>query len=202
MNSKEAVAATDYLKKLIAVSPKGAITANGDDVTSRFLGEDIGAMLNYSGYYGMALDEKINKNKGKIGTAPMPIGAADITHLAGWNIGIPSDAKNPDAAWKFLEFVFGKTNAKAYLQSGAAAIGRQSIINDAELVATNPYLPQLTISASSRVERYPQIAVWPEFETAAIDAVSQVLTGKKATQAALDALNEKLKPILAKEPRG
>jgi len=202
VNSKEAIAATDYLKKLIAVSPKGAITANGDDVTSRFLGEDIGAMLNYSGYYGMALDEKINKNKGKIGTAPMPVGAADITHLAGWNIGIPSDAKNPTAAWKFLEFVLGKTNAKAYLQSGAAAIGRQSIINDAELVATNPYLPQLNISPSSRVERYPQIAVWPEFETAAIDAVSQVLTGKQKTQAALDALNEKLKSILAKEPRG
>lgn len=202
VNSKEAVAATDYLKKLIAVSPKGAITANGDDVTSRFLGEDIGAMLNYSGYYGMALDEKINKNKGKFATAPMPVGPSDITHLAGWNIGIPSDAKNPTAAWKFLEFVFGKTNAKAYLQSGAAAIGRQSIINDAELVATNPYLPQLNISSTSRVERYPQIAVWPEFETAAIDAVSQILTGKSATKAALDSLNEKLKAILGKEPRG
>ena len=202
VNSKEAIAATDYLKKLIAVSPKGAITANGDDVTSRFLGEDIGAMLNYSGYYGMALDEKINKNKGKFATAPMPVGPSDITHLAGWNIGIPSDAKNPTAAWKFLEFVFGKTNAKAYLQSGAAAIGRQSIINDAELVATNPYLPQLNISSTSRVERYPQIAVWPEFETAAIDAVSQILTGKSATKAALDSLNEKLKAILGKEPRG
>lgn len=202
VNSKEAVAATDYLKKLLSVSPKGAITANGDDVTSRFLGENIGAMLNYSGYYGMALDPKVNKNEGKIGTAPMPVGAADITHLAGWNIGIPADAKNPDAAWKFLEFVLGKTNAKAYLKSGAAAIGRQSIINDAELVATNPYLPQLNISPTSRVERYPQIAVWPEFETAAIDAVSQVLTGKQSTQAALNALNEKLKPILAKEPRG
>ena len=202
VNSKEAVAATDYLKKLLAVSPKGAITASGDDVTSRFLGENIGAMLNYSGYYGMALDPKINKNQGNIGTAPMPMGAADITHLAGWNIGIPADAKNPDAAWKFLEFVLGKTNSKAYLESGAAAIGRQSIINDPELVAKNPYLPQLNIPASSRVERYPQIAVWPEFETAAIEAVTQVLTGKQSSQAAMDALNEKLKPILVKEPRG
>ena len=202
VNSKEAIAATDYLKKLLAVSPKGAITASGDDVTSRFLGENIGAMLNYSGYYGMALDPKINKNQGNIGTAPMPMGAADITHLAGWNIGIPSDAKNPDAAWKFLEFVLGKTNSKAYLESGAAAIGRQSIINNAELVAKNPYLPQLNIPASSRVERYPQIAVWPEFETAAIEAVTQVLTGKQSSQAAMTALNEKLKPILAKEPRG
>ncbi|MFZ9672433.1 MAG: ABC transporter substrate-binding protein [Candidatus Nanopelagicaceae bacterium] len=201
VNSKEAVAATDYLKKLLEVSPKGAITATGDDTTSKFLGEDIGAMLNYSGYYGMALDPSINKNAGKIGTAPAPMGSVDTTHLAGWNIGIPADAKNPDAAWKFLEFVLGKTNSVKYLESGAAAIGRKSIINNADLVAKNPYLPQLEIPSSSRIERYPQIAVWPEFEVAAIDAVTQVLTGKQKSQAALDALNEKLKPILAKEPK-
>ena len=201
VNSKEAVAATDYLKKLLEVSPKGAITATGDDTTSKFLGEDIGAMLNYSGYYGMALDANINKNAGKIGTAPMPKGASDITHLAGWNIGIPADAKNPDAAWKFLEFVLGKTNSVKYLESGAAAIGRKSIISNTDLVAKNPYLPQLEIPSSSRIERYPQIAVWPEFEVAAIEAVTQVLTGKQKTQSALDSLNEKLKPILAKEPK-
>ena len=68
---------------------------------SKFLGEEIGAMLNYSGYYGMALDPAINKHAGKFATAPMPKGASDITHLAGWNIGIPSDAKNPNAAWAF-----------------------------------------------------------------------------------------------------
>ena len=201
VNSPEAIAAVDYMKKLLAVSPKGAITANGDEVTSKFLGENIGAMLNYSGYYGMALDPAINKNVGKFATAPMPKGASDITHLAGWNIGIPADAKNPDAAWAFLEFVLGKTNAKAYLESGAAAIGRKSIISDASLLGKNPYLPQLEIPASSRIERYPQIAVWPEFEVAAIDAVTKVLTGKTASKAAMDALNTKLKSILANEPR-
>jgi len=201
VNSPEAIAAVDYMKKLLSVSPKGAITANGDEVTSKFLGEEIGAMLNYSGYYGMALDPAINKHAGKFATAPMPKGAADITHLAGWNIGIPADAKNPNAAWAFLEFVLGKSNAKRYLESGAAAIGRKSIISDSTLLEKNPYLPQLEIPTSSRIERYPQIAVWPEFEAAAIDAVTKVLTGKEQTKAAMDALNEKLKPILAKEPR-
>jgi len=201
VNSKEAIAATDFLKKLMTVSPKGASTANSDEVTSKFLGENIGAMINYSGYYGSVLDPSINKNEGKIGTAPMPTGSADITHLAGWNIGIPKDAKNPTAAWKFLEYVLGKTNAKAYLESGAAAIGRKSITTDADLLAKFPYLAQLEIPASSRIERYPQIAVWPEFEVAAIDAVTQVLNGKSDSTKAMAALNEKLKPILAKEPK-
>ena len=201
VNSKEAIAATDFLKKLMTVSPKGASTANSDEVTSKFLGENIGAMINYSGYYGSVLDKSINKNEGKIGTAPMPKGSADITHLAGWNIGIPKDAKNPTAAWKFLEYVLGKSNAKAYLESGAAAIGRKSITTDADLLAKFPYLAQLEIPSSSRIERYPQIAVWPEFEVAAIDAVTQVLNGKSDSTKAMTALNEKLKPILAKEPK-
>ena len=201
VNSKEAIAATDFLKKLMTVSPKGASTANSDEVTSKFLGENIGAMINYSGYYGSVLDKSINKNEGKIGTAPMPEGSANITHLAGWNIGIPKDAKNPTAAWKFLEYVLGKTNAKTYLESGAAAIGRKSITTDADLLAKFPYLAQLEIPASSRIERYPQIAVWPEFEVAAIDAVTQVLNGKSDSTKAMTALNEKLKPILAKEPK-
>jgi ABC-type glycerol-3-phosphate transport system substrate-binding protein len=201
VDSKEAIAATDFLKKLMSVSPKGAATANSDEVTSKFLGENIGAMINYSGYYGSVLDKSINKNEGKIGTAPMPKGAVDITHLAGWNIGIPKDAKNPDAAWRFLEYVLGKTNARSYLESGAAAIGRKSITTDSELLAKFPYLAQLEIPASSRIERYPQIAVWPEFEVAAIDAVTQVLNGKSDSKKALTALNEKLKPILAKEPK-
>ena len=201
VNSKEAIAATDFLKKLMTVSPKGASTANSDEVTSKFLGENIGAMINYSGYYGSVLDKTINKNEGKIGTAPMPKGSADITHLAGWNIGIPKDAKNPTAAWKFLEYVLGKSNAKSYLESGAAAIGRKSITTNAELLAKFPYLSQLEIPSSSRIERYPQIAVWPEFEVAAIDAVTQVLNGKSDSTKAMTALNEKLKPILAKEPK-
>lgn len=201
VNSTEAIAATDYLKKLMTVSPKGATTANSDEVTSKFLGEDIGAMINYSGYYGSVLDKTINKHEGNIGTAPMPKGSSDITHLAGWNIGIPKDAKNPDAAWKFLEYVLGKSNAKSYLESGAAAIGRKSITTNTELLAKFPYLAQLEIPSSSRIERYPQIVVWPEFEVAAIDAVTQVLNGKSNSTKAMMALNEKLKPILAKEPK-
>lgn len=199
VNSPEAVAATQFFKDMLAYGPEGGISATGDDVTNKFLSTDVGAMVQYSGYWGMALDPASNKHAGKIGTAPMPRGAADITHLAGWNIGIPADAKNPDAAWQFLEFVLGKSNAKPYLLAGAAAIGRKSVSSDGELLALHPYLPLLNIPASSRIERYPQIRVWPEFEKAVLDALPAMLNGEVEIQAGLDALNEQLKPILAAE---
>lgn len=199
VNSPEAVAAVTFFRDMLAHAPEGAISATGDDVTNKFLSTDIGMMVQYSGYWGMALDPNSNMHTGRIGTAKMPAGAVDITHLAGWNIGIPADAQNPEAAWQFLEFVLGRSNAKAYLMAGAAAIGRNSISSDPELLALHPYLPLLNIPATSRIERYPQLRVWPEMEKAILDALPAMLNGEQEIQAGLDALNETLKPILAAE---
>lgn len=202
VNSPEAVEATAFMKDLLAYGPDGGISASGDDTTNKFLSQDIGAMIQYSGYWGVALDPANSAFVGSIGTAPMPMGAVDITHLAGWNIGIPADAKNPDDGWKFLEFVLGKSNAVDYLKAGAAAIGRELISVNEGLLALHPYLPILNIPAGSRIERYPQIRVWPEVEKAILDALPPMLTGEVEIQAGLDALNETLKPILAQENAG
>jgi ABC-type glycerol-3-phosphate transport system substrate-binding protein len=199
VNSPEAQAATEYLASLLPYAPDGAISATGDDVMFKFLAQDIGAIVNYSGYYGATLDPAANKYQGKIGTAPMPKGAADITHLAGWNIGIPADSKNKDQAWQFLEFVLGKSNAKAYLKSGAAAIGRSSITGDEALVAEQPYLKLLSIPAESRIERYPQLKVWPEMDVAITQAVTAILSGQTSVADGLAKLNDDLGPILAAE---
>lgn len=199
VNSAEAVAATEYFRDLLAYAPDGGISASGDDVTNKFLSQDIGSMIQYSGYYGVALDPANNKHVGKIGTAPMPMGKVDITHLAGWNIGIPADSENKDQAWQFLEFVLGKSNAADYLKAGAAAIGRFSVAENQELLAIHPYLPLLNIPDSSRVERYPQLRVWPEFEKAVTDIMPEILNNNVPVQEALDTLNERLAPILARE---
>lgn len=199
VNTPEAVEATTFFKDMMALGPEGGISASGDDVTNKFFAQDIGTIVQYSGYWGVALDPANNAFVGKLGTAPMPKGKADITHLAGWNIGIPSDAKNKDEAWKFMEFVLGKSNSVAYLKAGAAAIGRKSISVNEELLKLHPYLPLLNIPASSRIERYPQIRTWPEVEKAILDAMPGMLNGEVEIQAGLDKLNETLKPILAQE---
>lgn len=199
VNTPEAVEATKFFKDMMTLGPEGGISASGDDVTNKFFAQDIGTIIQYSGYWGVALDPANNAFVGKLGTAPMPKGKADITHLAGWNFGIPSDAKNKDEAWKFMEFVLGKGNSVAYLKAGAAAIGRKSISVNEELLKLHPYLPLLNIPASSRIERYPQIRTWPEVEKAILDAMPGMLNGEVEIQAGLDKLNETLKPILAQE---
>jgi hypothetical protein len=57
----------------------------------------------------------------------------------------------------------------------------------------------LDIPEGTRVERYPQIRVWPEFEKAAVDALAGIMNGSVEVKAGLDALQETEKPILAQE---
>lgn len=199
VNSPEAIEATTFLKEMVQYGPEGAISANGDDVMFKFLSQDIGSIVQYSGYYGFVKDPSVTEFGDKIGTAKMPLGAVDITHLAGWNIGIPADSQNKDAAWAFLEFVLGKTNAEAYLNSGAAAIGRTSITSNEALLAENPYLELLSIPDSSRIERYPQLKVWPEMDVAIVQAVTAILSDQVSVEEGLDQLNADLEPILAAE---
>ena len=127
------------------------------------------------------------------------MGSVDVTHLAGWNIGIPSDSQQKDLAWQFLEFVLGKENAKTYLLSGASAVGRISITEDPELLAEQPYLRYLNIPKSSRIERYPQIRVWPEFEKAVTDVLARILAGTMEVREGLETLQANVTPILARE---
>lgn len=199
VNSPEAIAATEYMKSLLEFAPEGAITANGDDVMFKFLTQDIGSIIQYSGYYGFAIDPTATEFVGNIGTAKMPLGAVDITHLAGWNIGIPADSQNQEKAWQFLEFVLGKSNAEAYLESGAAAIGRTSITTNPDLLAEQPYLEFLTIPETSRIERYPQLRVWPEMDVAISQALTAILSDQVGVEEGLNQLNEDLVPILAAE---
>ena len=199
VNTPEAMEATTYLQSLLEYAPEGAISANGDDVMFKFLSQDIGSIVQYSGYYGFVKDPSITEFGDVIGTAKMPMGAVDITHLAGWNIGIPADSENKEEAWRFLEFVLGKSNAVDYLNSGAAAIGRKSITEDPALVAENPYLELLTIPDSSRIERYPQLKVWPEMDVAITQAITAILSGQTSVEDGLNQLDEDLAPILAAE---
>jgi ABC-type glycerol-3-phosphate transport system substrate-binding protein len=201
VNTPEAVAATEFYVETLAASSEGAIALTGDDVTNQFISADTGQMIQYSGYHPLVVDPETSSFPDKIATARVPKGAADVIHLAGWNIGIPADSKNKDTAWQFLEYVMGKPNAKKFLEAGAAAPGRISTTTDAGLLAETPYLQLLNIPAEVRVERYPQLTVYPEFEKTVGDVLANILSGQVSIEDGLAEMQEKLADVLAAEPR-
>jgi multiple sugar transport system substrate-binding protein len=201
VNTPQAVQATQFLKAALQTAPKGALSANGDDVTAIFLSKPTGQMVQYSGYASIIFDPKNSKWSNQIATSPVPVGSVNATELAGWNIGIPSDTPNKDAAWKFLEFVLGRARAKIFLGYGAAAIGRTSITKDPALLNQNPYLQLLSLGPQTTVYTYPHLVTWPEFDKATSDQLADILGGKIGVQQGLDKLQVTLGKILSREPK-
>lgn len=197
VTSPEAVAATEYYKKLLQVSPKSAISGNGDDATSLFITQDVGQMITYSGYWPTIMDPAQSKHVDNIGYAAIPKGSTDIVQLTGWNIGIPADSKKQDAAWHLLEWLVGKAGSARLLEAGGAAIGRTSMAENAELVKANPYLPLLP-QAGTTGRRLPAMVEWPEVSNQIGIRIADVMTGKADAGASLAELNTDLGRILGK----
>jgi len=201
VNTPEAKAATEFYVETLEASSDGAISIGGDDTTNQFISAETGQMIQYSGYHPLVVDPETSSFADVIATARVPKGSADVVHMAGWNIGIPADSTNKDAAWQFLEYVMGKPNAKRFLEEGAAAPGRISTTTDSGLLAETPYLELLNIPAEVRVERYPQLTVYPEFEKTVGDILANILSGQTSIDDGLAEMQEKLTDVLAAEPR-
>jgi ABC-type glycerol-3-phosphate transport system substrate-binding protein len=195
VNTPEAAKATEYMKALLDVSPKSAITATGDDATTLFSTQDVGQMINYSGYYPVVTDPKSSKVIGKFGTAVIPVGPSNITELTGWNIGMPADSKNKDAAWQFLDWLLSKDNTPKLMDAGAAAIGRTSIVNNTAITDKQPYIKLLGPAAESG-RRLPALTQWGQASNQIGVAVQDMLTGKTTTADGLAALQDELTTTL------
>ena len=195
VNTPAAQEATTYMKSLLAVSPKSAITATGDDATTLFSTQNVGQMINYSGYYPVISDPKQSKFVDEIGTASIPQGTTNITELTGWNIGIPADSKNKDTAWQFLEWLLGKDNVGALINDGAAAIGRTSIVSNSQITTKWPYIALLGPAAQSG-RRLPALVQWGQVSNQIGVEVQNMLTGQTSISKGLSSLQSQLKTTL------
>jgi multiple sugar transport system substrate-binding protein len=195
VDSPAAQQATEYMKSLLEVSPKSAITATGDDATTLFTTQDVGQMINYTGYYPVITDPKSSKVIDKFGTALIPHGTTDITELTGWNIGIPADSKAKDTAWQFLEWLLGKDNAPKLMDAGAAAIGRTSIVTDTAITDKQPYIALLGPAAQTG-RRLPALVQWGQVSNQIGVAVQDMLTGKSSIPDGLKNLQSELSTTL------
>jgi multiple sugar transport system substrate-binding protein len=198
VDTPQAVEATEYMKKLIALSPQSSLSAEVDGNTSIFTTGQAGQMISFSGYYPSIENPSESKVAGKVGTGALPSEATDTIELTGWNIGIPSDSKKKEAAWKFLEYVLGKKNSVQFLEDGAAAIGRTSVTSNPELVAKYPYLKAL-IPAAENGRRLPALPQWPEVQDAIGTRVAEMLIGSTSVESGLQSMQSALGPILSGE---
>lgn len=110
---------------------------------------------------------------------PMPaLGDKPVTGMGSWNWGITQQSDNPEAAWKFLEFLMSKEEILRMTNANGAVPARISALNESELYKPGGVMEILAdqLKGGVAVPR-PITPAYPTITSAFIEAVHNIVTG-------------------------
>lgn len=118
------------------------------------------------------------------GTAPIPAGeGGSISVLGGEDIAMFNTA-NKEAAWKFMQFMTSEFAETEMAKCGQIPVNKAALESDT--VKNADYAP--FIEAIQTAKARPTVAAWSEMDDGLSVTMTQIVTGEKGAQEALDAL--------------
>lgn len=172
LNGPEAVEAMTWFQSLFSKGYAKLQPAGDDD----FYGRKIAA-LSFVGHWmwtphneGLADDLVL---------LPIPkFGDKAATGMGSWNWGITSQSKNPEAAWKFLEYLIEPEQILRMTNANGAVPARKSALAMSELFGLNGSLRIFVeqLEGGVGVTR-PETPAYPTITTAFAEAVQNIVSG-------------------------
>ncbi len=156
-NTPGTIASLKYYVDLLKNAPPDVGIYTHEEAVSAFMAGKTAMWLDATAIAPWILDPTKSKVVDKVAFAPPPAGpAGNYAVLAGWSIGISSDAskKQQEAAWAFIAWMTSKKNAKKYVLGGGTPV-RASLINEPDVLKVHPYLPvmmQTLVAADNLVK--------------------------------------------------
>lgn len=143
LDSPRAVEALQWLVNAVhtdKISPEGVLTFQEEEARHMFQEGKAVFMRNWPYAYNMMQDDK-SPVKGKFAVVPMVHGAGkSAATLGGWGYGISAFSKNPEAAWKFIEFAAREENQRIAFLKGGIIPTRKSLFQDPDILKTSPHM--------------------------------------------------------------
>jgi multiple sugar transport system substrate-binding protein len=186
LNGPESVAAMEWFQSLFENGYANASPAGDDD----FYGSKIAAMSWVGHWMYGPHTEGLGDD---VVVVPMPIlGEKAVTGMGSWNWGLTSSCPNPDAAYKFLEYIITPEEILHMTNANGAVPARKSAIAQSELYAEggllNIFVQQL--EGGVAVPR-PVTPAYPVISAAFDVAVRNIIAGADV-QSELDAAVQKI----------
>ena len=143
-DSLEGQRAAEYYANLAQYAPPDLINATAWDARVPFANGDV-AMLMAGGWLVGELMTQFPDATGKWAVAPLPEDQRCATTIAGDHLVIFEASKNPEAAYKWIEFISApesmiELNVGTPDYPSALLPPRQSLLNDPTLYETRPYM--------------------------------------------------------------
>lgn len=138
VDSPETIESIQYFLDLAANGPKDIASYNHEDAQALFMQGQSAMWFDATSMAYMFGDPSASSVVGKVDYFPVPEGPAGGSgSIAGWSLGIPSDAKNKDAAYAFIMYMSSKEKAAEYNEKGGIPC-RTSSFQDEALLAAKP----------------------------------------------------------------
>ncbi len=202
VNSPEAEASLQWMVDAIynkKISPEKLITFKGPDLQATFAqGNAVFARAFASGISDF--EKADSKVKGKWGAVPVlaQSGKKPAGTLGNWNLSISAFSKNPDAAWKTIEYLTSLDAQKTYALGEGVLPSLKAAFSDADLKAANPAISVLSDAFATAKPR-PVTPAYPQISSEVIqDLVSKVLSKQVTPKDAVKQMQSKTEDILSK----
>ncbi len=140
-NTPGALASVKFYVDLMRQGPPDISTYTHEEAGAAFMQGKVAMWLDATALVAWMEDKKKCLVWDRIDYVPTPDGPAGAAAtIAGWNMGIPYEAKNKSEAWDFIAYMCSRAKMKEYMMNGGVAT-RTSAYADKDLIARNPSYP-------------------------------------------------------------
>ncbi len=201
LESDQAMAAIDAHMELVKYTPPG-ITNVDHETNGRnmYTGATAASLDIWPDLLLEIFDPNVSQVVGKVDLAPVPAQPGQTTkNMTGtWLLGIPNGSKNADLAFDFIMWFTAPEQQKRLLLEQNIPATRTSVMQDADAVATFPFLPSLLAAGKTAVPR-PRTELYPTIDSTIIGVyVAQAIAGQISGEEALKKANKDIRYLMVR----
>lgn len=189
-NSDAGKEAAEFYVGLAQYSPPDYLNSNSYDGRVAFATGQVG-MYVAGAWFASVIQSEYPDIDGLWAAAPLPVKERCATTIAGDALIIPAQAQNPDAAWKWIEFLSAPQNMALWTlgtpeSPGSLLPPRTSLLEDPNVFALNPILEGFAQQMACGVTGGAPNERYGEVETVLNDNLGRAIYGEIDAATALD----------------
>lgn len=196
-NDASGVRALEFLRRVVETGPPGGGDFGQAEMMKSFLEGGSAMYLDSTVILGAVRDSQRSKVDGKVAYTRHPKASKHASQSGGLGLAIPSNARNPEAAFLLMQWLTSKAQDKAVCRLGGSPL-RRSTLHDEAL--TRQFPEYLTLRSQLRdvdPDWRPIIPEWDEINTKMLGvAIDSALRGAMPAKKALDIAATKVEGLM------
>lgn len=197
VNSPENVQALEFWVSLFRFAPPGCVDWYWDQLTTAFQQGICAMAVAWNDQSYELEDPEKSKVAGKMGYALIPIQKHPVSHFGSWSWTIPAKAKNPEAAWLYLQWVTSRDISLKCALEGAMP-SRKYVFDDPQISAI-PFMPATKAALEVCFPRPVHRPEWAQMAEILALYVTKAHRQEITAQEALDAVALEFQKLLGTE---